>query len=346
MFLAAVIDPAILGQAFFEEEAYAERLLNLLDAVEVNGLLLLDPHKKLRNKILELLDSGIPSRAGEHRVQELLTEWLKVLPKKQRGLYDLPVAICPSHLVHDHKNKDLLDVAVEVRKKCDADVIVSAETAKLKALGETEHHATVSEYGHCCHETARKKWARGLEPDDLTITTLTDMVARTTRHSREIRIFDKMIGKGDSLWKWRNGIQFILDIWRKAGVYKCNECTAHIVTCCDPNMSDQGCTEVQSKMKRELKQKLKFSGDVQIHLKILPIKRSERGKFHPRYLQAGSAVLRFDNGFDLFDPETGDLIKQDIRVVREVYRVLQEYFALEPFSPKGSGAKVEGHSPN
>ncbi len=330
MFLAAVMDPAILGQQCCKEKGYVKDLLHILEGIDSNGLLLLDPHKKLAREMVRLAE-GMVGRPELDRAREIIEEWIKPHLNSRVVPRHIPIATCPDEMIAERQNRDLLDLGIEVRKKARGDVLLSpdANASILKRLGESDFHVPPENYGMSDQESERQKWKKGLEPSQLTIESLDILITRTVRHASEVRIFDKMIGESKDMEKWAIGIQYVLDVWKREGLYPAAKCLVHIITCCEKTYGPDR-KDVYEKMKG-LKARLSFPGDIHLHLK-LPQNGSE---FHARFLQAGSAVLRLDRGVDFFTSgKKRRLIRQFVNVDR-AFGHLERYFSLPEYKPEG-----------
>ena len=115
-----------------------------------------------------------------------------------------------------------------------------------------------------------------------------DLFTRVVEFASEIRIYDKQIGKrGNNLAGFRQGIHFILSLWKKTDSYRNKTASVKIYTVQDDSDYQIICKELIGRLKRKLR--------LPLELFLMP---KDKGWQHARYLETESTVLLIERGFD------------------------------------------------
>ena len=307
MLVSAVPDPSAFNADCFDN-LYKIQAEDFLMGIENNGILILDSGKKLQDAFMRQIRS-IPIKFGQ-RIQIQLEEILK---NRKKRIIHWPVA---SNIA---TTNDLLKLAYEVKEDSKADALIIGDESLQILQSEQKNDSSVvllSDYRNSDFEKLRQHYENQVGPIDLhPEKTIEELIIRAIRFTRLVRIYDPYIGKGENTIKFFKGIKYILDIWKKHGMFSQDRGTANveIFTCSAEIVRDSDTDHVKdgklernqdahSKVQRQLITRLEnqFPWSIKCH-----IKNDSKRVFHARYLETQHAIIRIERGFDLFKQNGG-----------------------------------------
>lgn len=212
-----------------------------------------------------------------------------------------------------------------------ADVVVCSEE-EVTTLEEGCGAVPVSEmidYSESTAESKRKQML-DLEPTDaLSATDFDDMMARATRYSVWLRIYDKQIGHANNLSNFRRGIERIVKIWLENAHFAPQQLQIFTVEDERSRSSDDKFTAkrkadknrvANAKLRTQLLEPLKAI----IANTSLKVVQEPRGAFHARHLQTQTINVQFDKGFDFID-DRGNFNRNFLSVANSAQEHLRQF---------------------
>ena len=214
MLVSAVVDPSAFDNEYFEEsdKSYKMQAEDLLKGIEENGILLFDSEGILRAALIEQIKS-LPNTVGQ-QLQTLLAELLKIKSKRF-------VTCCVS--LNDTLSNDLLKLACCLKKDTKADVLIASPQSIETLISEeknVEEVVSLSEYRDSNFEKCRQRYSVGLGSiDTLSKSEVKEMIIRTVRFAKCLKFYDRHIGLGSNTCHFGAGIEYILCLWHKYGLF-------------------------------------------------------------------------------------------------------------------------------
>ncbi len=304
MLVSAVPDPTAFDKKYFNP-LYRIQAEDFLNGIQKNGLLILDSKGKLLTACIAQIQA-VPKYG-----QELLTLLTELLKNGKQRAVECPVSPHPM---------PLLELAYDLRTDTEADaLIVGADSLEtLRAAGK--HRVDVvplSDYRDSTFEKDRQQYEAGFESiDTLPREDVAELIIRAIRFSKWLRFYDPQIGKGDRTSHYREGIEYILSLWREHGFFASQQGigSVDIFTRRAERIFDSDEARVkQSKQTENRAQHRKVIRDLIEPVKTqfpwpvkLHVKNDADYIFHARYLQTQHAIIGVDRGFDLFKPGTNE----------------------------------------
>ena len=146
--------------------------------------------------------------------------------------------------------------------------------------------------------------------DTLSKSEVKEMIIRTVRFAKCLKFYDRHIGLGSNTCHFGAGIEYILCLWHKYGLFASDQDfgKVKIYTCsADCILEEDTDSKKEKKKRKNREQHQNIVRDI-----ITPLKKSFHGPvevlikedpdniFHARYLESEQAVVRVDRGFRLF----------------------------------------------
>jgi hypothetical protein len=303
MIVSAVIDPPL----FASTEAHDEtQLIHLLRGLVLNGLLLTDNNSILSGSIRE---SRLAAQSP--RIRELV---IKVFQD-----FSFQSNVPPSTAVER--------AVASICDKHGPDLVVSDRIPYPEDLGSAaQRMSRLREYHLSPCETQRLEFASGEKPmDQLGVGGFGDLLRRTFRFSRWLRLYDQYLANGEGESRFRKGLAFILAQWRQCCCHPVGECSVELVSV-DRN-SANGVSRLEG-MIRTLQQEFPVKFD-------LTVVRDPDHKFHARHIETREFVVQADPGLDFFT-SSGELRRVLLKPARNDRGHLSELRRLPLAMPRRS----------
>lgn len=288
MLVSAVPDPTAFDANYFDA-VYRIQAEVFLDGIEKNGLLIVDPERRLQNALISRIES-LPDKYGQ-QLQIKIADIL--LNKKTRRTIKIPT------LSNNPSASNLLDLALQLKTDTDADVLIVGEDSLKTLKAAQKENADIvplSDYRDSNFEKCRQNYVSGLGPiDTIPRLEVDKLIRHTVRFTKWLRFYDPYIGKGNNTREFGEGIEYILSLWKKHGFFMSQKGTGsvEIYTSRGRNVKTQ-----HQRIVKEIIAPLKsqFPWPVKVLIKI------NSGRiFHARYMETQHAIIRVDKGFDLFE---------------------------------------------
>lgn len=301
MLMSAVLDPSAFNKDRFDD-LYMIQAEDFLQGIWRNGVLVVDSERKLQEELFKKAES-LPSKGK--RLQILLIDLLKEKSKR------VPVrSVSPSSA----SSTNLLDLMCHLKTQTEADIlIVGDKDFEELRFNPTysDHIFPLSKYRDSDLEKERQRYYDGLGPiDTLSESEVREVISRSVRFSKWLRFYDAYIGSGDNTSYFREGIKYILSLWKERSFFASqqNIGPVEIFTCNAEQIRDDETDSAKEskaernqenyqKVVRELIEPLNEDFPWPIELSV---KDDPDGIFHARYLETQHTIIRIDRGFDLF----------------------------------------------
>jgi hypothetical protein len=224
--MTAVIDVDAFKKEHFDAAGYRDQALMLLRGMASNGLILLDCEGRLGKGLASTI-SSLPTKDG----QELVIRLEELMKGKRKRMVKCHFDACTC------ATADLLTLAREVRGICGVDaLILSNENAKkLGRRGDlSATDVLLGQYIVSGYEKQRLYFQEGMRAlDQLEPQEVDDLIIRITRFAKWLRFYDKQIGTGNNISHFRQGIEYILDLWQRHGHFASRDQVefVDIITC-------------------------------------------------------------------------------------------------------------------
>jgi hypothetical protein len=322
MLMTTIIHPEAFDRNHFAVPGYRDQAEMLFRGIESNGVILVDPNGRLLDELSFRIE-GLGSKEGQQlqiRLAELQKQRRARIIKVNSSVCQIPPMAA------------LLDISRRVRDSCNADTLVVDGASKelLMQLGVPEKHLTLlAEYIRSDHEDIRRRFMENLPPvDQMSAGEFESHIVRCTRFARLIRFYDKQIGHGSSLSRYRRGIETLLRLWLDNAHFRRNELRVEIYTCVPPHSVDP-IDVVYNRVLTNLTQALAQSFSVGI---ALYYKQDSSSITHDRYLQTEAVTLYFSKGFDFIN-EDNSLQRCSVKIDNGILDHLHAYRQLPDFKP-------------
>ena len=212
MLVSAVPDPSAFDASYFDA-VYRIQAEDFLRGIERNGLLIVDSGKRLQNAIVKSIQS-LPIKYRQQlqiRIEDLL------LKKRTRRTIAIPVSS------NDVSPSNLLDLAFQLKTDTKADaLIVGGES--LETLESEQRYGKdivpLFDYRDSSFEANRQRYEDKVGPiDKLPKIEVDNLIIRSVRFTKWLRLYDPQIGKGNNTSRFRKGIEYILSLWKDHGFF-------------------------------------------------------------------------------------------------------------------------------
>lgn len=285
MFISMVVDPESFRKDLFDSDLYYAEARALFDGVFQNGIIILDPDKKLG----EMLESKILALHTRHqqRLIILLAELRK--PGKER-------IVCCGYDAPSERSSQSSNLALETCKLSKPDGFVSIDD---KWPDECDYGCTIpvalSKYSASSLEKDRRWFHEEVPPlNEMSRRKVDDLFAGVIRYSKCLRLYDYIIGKTSDLAPFLKGIEYILKLWQRRGYFPLHDCKVEIYTIFHRTAPDAaGPTGIKRDLLEQLSKR--FPCRFEAYVKV-----DDRREFdaHARYLQTQVGIVGIERGFD------------------------------------------------
>lgn len=326
MLMTAVVVPDAFDQSHFANPGYRDQAEMLLRGLECNGLLLLDPDKRLLNE-LSLRVEGLSMKHGQQiriRIEEIQKKNRKRVIVAERA----KCSVLPG--------MPLLDAAHCVQQACSTDTLIvdGASQSNLQIKGCPAAQLTpLASYISSAFEQRRHYCHDQLPPiDKMPPGEFDDHIVRCTRFAQRLRFYDKQIGNGSSLAGFRLGIGNIIRLWTASAHSPRASLSVEIYTCVQKTnkATDTIYSVIQDSLVRRL------VADFGIPITLFFKDDLSPPITHDRYLQTSSVAVSFSKGFDYADENRDGslaLHRCAIKVDNGAHDHLYEYRKLKDHKP-------------
>src|SRR5271157_244139 len=321
MLISVVIDPQSFDRTLFLTPGYRDQAEILFRGLESNGLLLADSESKLLNDLDEKLGK-LSTKDG----QQLQIRFAEMRKRPGHRL----ILVDPSRCNTQHCS-DLHHVACTVRKRCSGDSVILDEPTYEGFQSRRmpcDSFTPLSRYISSDLELERRRFMEQLPfIDQMKPGEFDDLISRSVRFSKTLRFFDKQIGKGGSLGRFKAGIERILRLWNMNCHFPKSILRAELYTCV-PDTTFKPEPVVHQRVLEGISQPL--SREFGVPFTLYWKEDSDRIS-HDRYLQSDNVSLYFSKGFDFIDG--GSLQRCKIQVDNGAALHLAEYRKLKDSRP-------------
>jgi len=329
MFMSSVADPRAFSKESLSEKGYRKEAKLFLMGVLENTFLIVDPDGKLQEELKRRI-CGLPTQQGQE-LSILLEEILKNKEKR--------IVKCLKDVFSSGIPGETLNLCYEIKEKCRTDALVASYEAieEYNRAGKSIAEVVpLSDYSDSYFEKKRRKFLSDMPPiGQMEDKDANEIIVRIIKFTKWLRFYDKQIGKGDRLRAFRMGISHILKLWLDQGHFaKAVDGPVEIITSpMEYGQSDESeyVRERKEKNNKERVEKI-FSDLIKPLQKEFPwkielkVKKDPQNIFHARHIQAQSAIVLFERGFDLFN--NGTFKRAIIKVDNGSSKHLAEYRQL------------------
>jgi hypothetical protein len=209
MLLSTVVLPDSFALDHFDNDpSYYKDMKVFLEGINTNGLIIVDADNRLYEQICDRVESL--ARHGKGKAIHVLFE--ELLKKHRQKSTRFVKSDCSLG-----KIPNLCEVVTTVASACKADALL-ADSIIQQQLGPTIGGGvpvvSISDYIFSQLEAERRRCVEALPCfDEMKDGEFETHIVRATRFSRWIRFYDKQIGKGKSLPRFRRGIEKVLQLW-------------------------------------------------------------------------------------------------------------------------------------
>lgn len=322
MLMAATVVPDVFSPRHFADPTYHLNLEVFLRAIDSNGVMLVDADERLYEKLCDAVEplAGIGKGKTSHALFE------ELLKKRRQKVVRFVKTTCSN----DRSRSDV-EVATSLALQCNADVLIVDSSETARASSRMRAVIPLTEYIESGVEAERRRCCEALPSLDQMATGEFDQVmANATRFSKWLRFYDKQIGKGTGLSRFRKGLAKVLDVWTKSAHFPKAELSVELFTVVDESAYRQLEPSVAfHRVRGDLVEILQRDYGIPISLSF---KRDNDSICHARHLQTQSIAILFERGFD-FVGDNGSLSRAFIKIDAGSVSHLQEYRRLPDFLP-------------
>ena len=323
MLMSLVVTPEALSAEHFSDPSYHSHAEMLLRDVDANGVILVDSNERIYNKLCDNVEALAATKKGKtsHALfEELLKKKRQKIVRFIATKYSFTSGI------------SVEDACAAIAVDCQPDSLITdpdSHSRLAARVGDPTKVISMTDYIGSEVEVERRRWYELLPLIDCMLPGEFDrLIVGATKYSRWLRFYDKQIGKGTSLNRFRRGIEKILQLWVANSYFSKNELSVKLFTVadestfkkCEPSVSYR-------RVKEALVEPLIRQFGIPIELKF---KKDDAKICHARHLQTQSLAILFEKGFD-FIKEDGSFCRTSIKP-DAVYSHLQEYRDLIDFT--------------
>lgn len=321
MLVSFIIDPDVFSETYFDLPLYHVHLEFLLKGIRANGLVLVDKDNRMYEALVDAVEQLASAKKGQH-VHILFEE----LVKRKRE-WKLELFVQTNCRLPGAEHSDPLEV---LGQACHASAIIVSERRRTAQVAPklTPEPTYAAEYLQSSVEETRRRAHEDLPYLDKMIGSDFDkLIIDTTRYSRWLRFYDKQIGKATNLAAFKQGVSALIELWVKNCHFPRSELSCELITVADESTSrkkspSECLTSLQSFVKSLTQE---FSISIQLRFK-----QDKHSITHPRHLQAQSAAILFERGFDIVD-SNGNLKRSTIKLDQQAIPHLREYRQLPDY---------------
>lgn len=326
MLVSTVVMPESFLASHFAEPTYHLNMEVFLRGIDTNGLILVDAEEKLYQKMCDNVESL--ASIGKGKATHALFE--ELLKKRRQKIVRFVKTDCSVP-----QSRQPADVASSLARQCKANTLV-ADPANLVQLtastGGSVQVISIADYIGSSVEAERRRCFENLPSlDRMASGEFDKLIVGATRFSRWLRFYDKQIGKGTSLSRFRRGIEKILQLWINAAHFPKDQLSVEVFTVIDESQYRHFEPSVAYyRVKDDLVGSLQQQFGIPIKLSI---KRDPDSQCHPRHLQVQALAIMFEKGFDIFD-DNGAFCRSFMTAAGDFNTHLQEFRQLAEFLPR------------
>ena len=292
MLISTVVLPESFSESLFADPTYHINMELFLRGIDTNGLILVDTGNRLYQQMcdnVELLKS--------HKKGKTIHALFEELIKKQRQKIIRFVFVKTADI--SNPNLQPADVALSVAIECGVGYIITnlANHPKIIADGGVQV-LPVTNYSASSLEHERRNYVSELPSlDTMAGGEFDKLISDATRYSRWLRFYDKQIGKGTSLGRFRQGMERILNRWVHSAHFPLADLSVELLTVVDESQHKVHDPSVAFyRVKHDLVDSLHNQFNIPIRLSV---RRDPDSKMHARFLQTQSLAILFERGFDI-----------------------------------------------
>ena len=320
MLISIVLDPKSFDRTLFAAPGYRDQAEILFRGLESNGLMLADSQSRLLDELDEQL-SKLNTKDG----QQLQIRFAELRKRPGHRLIVVDSSVCDTqHCASTHT------VACTVRSKCSGDSVIVDEPTfnAFQARNIPCHTFTpLSRYISSKLELDRRRFMEQLPSiDQMAPGEFDALIVRSLRFTKTLRFYDKQIAKGDSLGRFRDGIERILDLWSGTAHYPRSTLKAELYTCVQKTHDPEPIVHQRVLDRITHPLAAKFTMPFTLYWKEDSARLS-----HDRHLQTDNVAIYFSKGFDFI--EGGALQRCRIQLDNGAETHLTEYRNLKDFRP-------------
>lgn len=325
MLVSTVVLPESFSASHFSDPTYPLNMEVFLRGIGTNGLILVDSENTLYQQICDKVEP-LANIAKGKTTHALFEELLK---KHRQKIIRFVQTECSFK-----SNRQLPELASCVAIKCKADSLVTdpASLAQLKAAtGGSVQVIPITDYIGSSIEADRRRCVENLSSlDGMVAGEFDELIVKATRFSHWLRFYDKQIGKGTSLSRFRRGIEKIVRLWVDAAYFPKGQLSIELYTVVDDSQHKEFDPPVAyHRVKGDLVDPLQHQFGIPIKLSV---KRDPDSKCHPRHLQTQSLAIMFEKGFDILE-DNGSLCRSFMTAGGDFITHLQEFRKLSEYVP-------------
>jgi hypothetical protein len=327
MLISIVILPEAFSVEHFSKPQYQDNMQILLEGIQTNGLILVDKEdrlfKELCDKVLSLAENG--------KYQKIVIHF-EELVKKQRAR---KIRFVKTN-ISSKPALQLSEVAARIAIDCKGcslltDPNTTYHSTVIQTTGGKVPVIPILNYIPSNIEAERKKYLNGLPSlDMMEIGQFDKLIIDATRFSRSLKFYDKQIGKGTNLSRFRLGIKKILQLWVKNAYFPKNELSVILYTVVDESINRRtDAAEAYNKVKANLVDSL--AEEFGLRFEFI-MKHDPESHCHARHLQTQTFAIMFEKGFDFLEND-GKLSRTFITIGGDFSDHLNEFQKLKPYIP-------------
>lgn len=325
MLLSTVVLPESFSASHFADPTYHLNMEVFLRGIDSNGLILIDAEDRLYQQMCDHVEA-LANHAKGKTTHALFEELLK---KRRQKIIRFVKTECSFT-----SNRQPSDVAACVATTCKVDSLLtdSANQSQLAAAtGGAVQVISVSDYIGSHIESERRRCVESLPSLDMMVAGQFDkLIVSATRFSRWLRFYDKQIGKGTGLSRFRRGIEKISQLWVNAAHFPIDQLSVDVYTVVDESQYKQFEPSVAyHRVKGDLIESLQQQFGIPFRLSV---KRDADSRCHPRHLQTQSLAIMFEKGFDILD-DNGAFCRSFMTAGGDFSGHLQEFRQLPEYIP-------------
>lgn len=330
MLMSAVLMPEALAQEHFADPTYHLNTEILLRGIDANGVILVDANRRLYNQLCDNVEQLAATKKGK-TTHALFEELLK--KERQKVVRFVSTRCSP----HSSTTEEECSASVALHCRPDA-VIANPEMASRLGMRVDAFPPVISmpDYISSTVEANRRRCLESLPPlDSMTSEEFDRLIIGATRFTKWLRFYDKQIGKGTGLVRFKRGIDRILRLWTANSYFPIDQLSAELYTAVDESCDRKVAPPAAyHRVRLELVEPLSSQFGVAIQFSF---KKDSGPKSisHPRHLQTQSLAILFEKGFDFIENDRSfsrTFIKPDASCgthLRE-YRLLPDYTPTPP----------------
>ena len=327
MLMSAVVLPEAFAKSHFEDPTYHLNTEILLRGIDANGLILVDAKGRLYNQLCDNVEQLAGTKKG--KTTHALFEELLKKKREQKIVRFVSTQFIP------HASSSESESCASLTLHCRPDAVIAQpdEAGRLAIrLGSSPPVISTPDYIGSRFEAQRRRFFESLPPlDHMASGEFDRLIVGATRYTKWLRFYDKQIGKGSGLPRFRRGIERILALWTANAYFPLDQLSAELFTAVDKSISPICDTQTaHNRVRIEIAESLSQQFDVPFQF-YFKQDSGQKSISHPRHLQTQSIAIMFEKGFDFIENDgsfSRTTIKPDSCGMH-----LQEYRQLTNYTP-------------